>query len=543
MKRLYFILALTLAICFSHAQTFPWAKSAIGTGSDEGMSVSADTSGNAFITGYFTGSTITFGTYTLTKTTSSGANAFLAKYDKNGSVLWAKNSSGTGVCLPFLVNTDISGNAFVTGVFTSPSVTFGTYSLICTGVGSAVFIAKYDINGNALWAKGAGGIASDYARSVSTDASGNSYITGYFKSPSITFGAYTLTNTGSQNVFLTKYDTNGNVLWAKSSIGTGSDEGTSVSTDASGNAFVTGYFQGPTITFGTYTLTNLGATNMFLVKYDSNGNVLWAKNTSADDGSAVSVDASGNALVLGDFSNPTTTFGTYTLTNSGLSNVFIAKYDGNGNVLWAKSAGGTMQDYGYSISTYTGGVYVTGKTTSPTLTFGTNTITVPPSPNDAMFIAQYDLNGSLICAKALAGGGDDQNGVSADKFGNAYITGDFQPNPFIVGSNTLTLTGGEDVFIAKFNCQPDVTGIKNINKDLTAKLYPNPNNGSFTLQFDNTIENGELILFNSIGQQVHEQKITQGENKINTNALTNGLYHYTILQNKFQVSNGKIAIE
>jgi sugar lactone lactonase YvrE len=86
------------------------------------------------------------------------------------------------------------------------------------------------------------------------------------------------------------------------------------------------------------------------------------------------------------------------------------------------------------------------------------------------------------------------------------------------------------------------TGINELSnsKDL---IFPNPNNGSFNIRIGNTIENGELILFNSLGQQVHEQKITQGENKIITNGLAQGLYHYTLLQNKSQVSNGKIAIE
>ncbi len=88
------------------------------------------------------------------------------------------------------------------------------------------------------------------------------------------------------------------------------------------------------------------------------------------------------------------------------------------------------------------------------------------------------------------------------------------------------------------------TGINEINRNkITIKLYPNPNNGSFKLQVDSDIKNGELILVNSLGQKVYGQKITQGENQIITNNLAKGLYHYLILENKNQVSEGKIAIE
>ena len=73
--------------------------------------------------------------------------------------------------------------------------------------------------------------------------------------------------------------------------------------------------------------------------------------------------------------------------------------------------------------------------------------------------------------------------------------------------------------------------------------YPNPNNGSFKLQIDNEIENSEIILYNSLGQKVHYQKILQGENNIIAHDLVKGIYHYIILLDKGQISNGKLMIE
>ncbi|MEK6616208.1 MAG: hypothetical protein AABZ32_08880, partial [Bacteroidota bacterium] len=112
---------------------------------------------------------------------------------------------------------------------------------------------------NYLWAKSAGGTSNDYATSVTADASGNIIAAGSFVSPTITFGSTTLTNAGSVDMFFVKYDPSGNVLWAKSAGGTSYDEATSVTADASGNIIAAGLFVSPTITFGSTTLTNAGS--------------------------------------------------------------------------------------------------------------------------------------------------------------------------------------------------------------------------------------------------------------------------------------------
>src|SRR6185437_4146300 len=177
-------------------------------------------------------------------------------------------------------------------------------------------------SGTVLWAKSAGGGGNDNGYSVSTDAAGNAFMIGYLFSPAITFGTYTLTNAGAVNMFLVKYDANGNVLWAKKAGGTSNDFGNSVATDAIGNSFVTGSFQSPSITFDTYTLTNTSGVHVFIAKYDANGNTLWAKNSGGTNGAGNSIgtDAIGNVFVTGRFSSPTITFGTYTLNNAGTYN-------------------------------------------------------------------------------------------------------------------------------------------------------------------------------------------------------------------------------
>ena len=450
---------------FAQAPNCLWAKAAGGTYYDYGYSVATDASGNVYVTGSFSSPIITFGTTTLTN--AGSGNIFIAKYDAAGNVLWAKSAGGNGSDDGLSVATDASGNVYVTGYFTSSTITFGTTTLTNAGGGSNdMFIVKYNAAGNVLWAKREGGTSHEIGFSVTTDASGNVYVTGEFRSATITFGTTTLTNAGGGDIFIAKYDAAGNVLWAKRAGGTDYEFCKSVTTDASGNVYITGEFRSPTITFGTTTLTNAGNSNIFIAKYDAAGTVLWAKGAGSNNdnnGRIVTTDASGNVYVTGVFTSPTITFDTTTLTNAGSADMFIAKYDAAGTVLWAKRAGGADSDYGYSVATdASGNVFVTGSFLSSTITFGTTTLTNAGS--DDIFIAKYDSTGTMIWAKRAGGTNDDYGiSVTTDASGNVYVTGRFASPTITFGTNTLTNSGSGDIFIVKYDNMP----IVNLGSDTT----------------------------------------------------------------------------
>jgi hypothetical protein len=541
-KNYKFIFFLCLLPFLNKAQVYSWAHSGNGAGGYcEGMDVAIDASSNVYSVGQYASPNVIFGAYTLTN--AGNANAYLVKYDLNGNIQWARSAGGiysdgaTSVC------TDAANNIFVAGSFNSPNMIIGTNTLVNTGSADDIFLAKYDANGNVLWAKCAGDVSAEYPLGVSSDAAGNVFITGVFMGSSLAIGSTTLVNAGTSDaVFIAKYDANGNPLWARGGFG---DDGTAITTDATGNTYVAGVFTSTAITLGTYTLTNSGFGSMFLGKYDTNGNVLWARSSVGagfTEGLGVTTDAAGDVYVTGDFVGATTAFGTYTITNPGGGTMFLTKYDAAGNVQWVRSAGGAGGHIGYSVSTYTGGVFVTGGLNSAVSVFGTYTLSTPTASMDPMFIVKYDLNGNVLCADVLPTGGDDQSGVSVDQLGNAYITGDFISNPFVLGTTSLTAIGSEDVFVTKFSCQVSV-GIEVLNKEAGSGIYPNPNNGIFYLKSENELNNTELILFNSLGQKVHEQKIVQGINNINIPELRKGLYNYILFQDKQRVGDGKVVVE
>ncbi len=219
-----------------------------------------------------------------------------------------------------------------------------------------------------IWANSAGGNGVDEGNSVATDATGNMIATGYFKSDSITFGTTVLINSDSssltQDFFIVKYDSSGNVLWAKSAGGGNDDKGKGVAIDLSGNIIVTGSFRSDTITF-SYLLANAGNENIFIVKYDPSGNILWSKSAGGtgfyDAANSITTDGDGNIIIAGDFGSNSIPFGTTYLYNFGAINGFVVKYDSLGNVLWAKSVGGSGEETISSVTTDpTGNIIIAG---------------------------------------------------------------------------------------------------------------------------------------------------------------------------------------
>jgi hypothetical protein len=197
-----------------------------------------------------------------------------------------------------------------------------------------------------------GGSKSDYAYRLIKDIYGNHFVIGFFASPSMTIGSYTLTNAGDTNAFIAKFDKNWKVLWAKSSQGNKVDYGLSCVADDLGNCYMVGCFYSNTITFGGYTLTNanpVSTSDLFIVKYSPTGTVIWAKKaggTGTDKAIDIDIDNVGDLVVTGWFYSSSITFGTFNLTNSGTatSDIFIAKYSSSGNVIWATKAIGTEND-------------------------------------------------------------------------------------------------------------------------------------------------------------------------------------------------------
>jgi hypothetical protein len=359
--------------------------------------------------------------------------------------LWAVRAGGTQSDAAQLMTIDNQGNQYITGHFNG-TTTIGNTSLTSFG-DYDIFIAKLDPSGNWLWVRQAGGTQADVGNGIAVDSAGNVYVTGGFVGTA-TFGPVTLSHNYIEHLFLTKLDGNGNWLWTVEALGE-DNEAMGIAFDSDDNVYLTGAYR-YTVTFGALPqMTCVGLANVFVAKLDSAGNWLWAvQNTGIgwDVGICMAVDSAGNIYLTGRFQD-TATFGTIALTSSGGYDAFIAKLDGNGNWLWAKRAGGTSDDLGWSLVLDDfSNVYVAGAF-SNTASFGH--ITLTSSGSTDIFLTKLDSSGNWLWV-IKAGGTSDEiaYSVDLDSENNAYVTGQFGSTAYF-GPTVLTSYGSTDVFIAK----------------------------------------------------------------------------------------------
>ena len=198
----------------------------------------------------------------------------------------------------------------------------------------------------------------------------------------------------------------------------------------------------------------------------------------------IATDVDNKVYITGSFAC-SIAFGIDTL-NASYIDVYIAKYDALGNVLWAKRAGGIDDDAGTGITTDSDkNIYITGNYTSPTINFDSIVLTNDSAGYNDIFVAKYDTSGKVLWAVRAGGYNDDlcSGGIAIDRNKNLYISGMYWNSPIIFGSDTLNNDGYYDAFIAKLGFDT-ITGIKEINnKAGNIAIYPNP-----TKQVNITIE-------------------------------------------------------
>ena len=555
MKKLFFITVITILGLSVKAQApnWLWAKgstvsSSINTVGSEASVVATDASGNAYMAGVFTTS-VNFGADTLNNL--GPGNIFLTKYDPNGNALWAKRVSGTGYAnlWAYSVEVDALGNVYMAGYYNKPFIVFDADTLTnidYTGNSSDIFLTKYDANGNVLWAKSIGGTLSDEATSIVLDDLGNVYMAGYFNSPTISFDTITLTNdhvfgTYESDIFLAKFNSNGNVLWANRAGGTGMDQATSVTVDAAGNAYLGGWYTGDTLIFASDTLIASpgGTSNLFLAKYNTNGTVLWGKSAGCDGGteaiSYIAANAVGNIYVAGFFHSTTIIFGTDTLTNTNTdfsTDIFLVKYNTNGSVLWAKNAGGSGTDEVSSIALDTSGnAYVSGYFNSGTINFGTFSLINDYYNNSAydLFLTKYDANGNVLWAKSAGGTvSDEAFSVAVNPSGNIYLAGWFN-SPSLAFDTTMLKTSEGSYFLVKLKDTLTITNVPSLlNKNNGLTVYPNPATNDLTIE---SSQQATMEILNIQGQTIMQQQLQQGKTNIDISWLAKGVYILRLYSN------------
>jgi hypothetical protein len=528
-KQISIIITIFMFSLNAIGQSWQWANKIGSTSAEYILASTTDIFGNLYVVGNFS-STINISGNVISSV--GNLDLFLAKYNTNGTLLWLKGAGSGFVDEGQSVSVDNTGNVYVAGHFSGSSIQFGGTILTNAGGNNGdMYIAKYDANGNNVWAKRAGGSLYDEYNSSVIDNVGNIYVVGTYVSPTVIFGNDTLINlTGNSIMAVVKYDANGNLIWAKqSNTLNNSCMPNSIGIDSLNNIYVAGSFSGTTI-FGIDTIKIYGGGyNMFVAKYDQNGTEIWGRCADAfgvgATAQAIYVDASGNSYSTGYFSDTTLIFGQDTLNHFGTSytDVFLVKYDLNGNSQWARSAGGDLTDVTRAITGDSeGNVYIGGYFASNILTFDSLTLTNGTGFQD-FFLTKYSSNGSPLFAKQ-SNSYSNIYSLSNDTSNNLYVCGSYIDNPISFDNISLTNNGGIDAFIAKWG--DNSLGIESPSKELKIQVFPNPFSISISIN-SATYTEKKIRLFNMFSQKVIENYFTK-DIILNTEQLINGIYFYEI---------------
>lgn len=446
------------------------------------------------------------------------------------------------------METDANGNIYTTGTF-SGTVDFdpstAVFNLTATS-GSDNYIQKLDANGNFIWARAIGGINNDKSYDIHIDPMGNVYNTGHFNGtvdfdPSI--AVFNLTSVGAGDIYIYKLNALGDFVWAKSMGQLGSDWGTSIVSDATGNAYIVGSFQG-TVDFdpstGVQNLTSAGDYDSFFLKLTANRNFVWAKrmgNTSNDVINTLEIDALGNLYTTGYFVgtmdvDPGT--GVQNLTSVGTnSETYIQKLDNNGDLIWAKrlaASNAYNRPQGLCLDA-TGNVYTVG-TFAGTMDVdpSATTLYLTPQGSSDAFIHKLDPNGNFVWAKKMGQVGySESRAIDVDAQGNIYTTGIFNNtinlDPSPTNTDSITTNGNFDLLIQQLDSTGNFvwgTTIGGTDADYATAIHVDNNDDIHLIgQFKDTIQvnlaSGTTTLASQGREDVFILKLKSG---ITTNMTT-----------------------
>jgi len=456
-----------------------WAKRAGGADVDGAMAITALSDDSVVVAGSFFGSAA-FGedeTNEQVLTSAGLYDIFIARYNFDGTLAWAKRAGSSAFDTGLAITTSSDNSTVVTGSIGGVA-TFGkgeANETVLTSVGAYdIFVARYNSDGTLAWAKRAGGALCDVGYGVATLSNNSTIVTGVFAGVA-TFGQdepnqISMVSAGCHDIFVARYDSDGALEWAKSAGGLSNQSSSNVAALSDNSTVVMGYFAN-SATFGPgetneQILTSTGLMDIFIARYNSDGTLAWAKQaggSDADVGMGITKLLDNSTIITGAFSG-SSTFGSgepneTVLNSSGSVDIFLARYDSNGMLKWAKSAGGASgDDGGNAITMLFGNLVVVTGYFSGSATFGpgeTNE-TILTSTGDAdIFIARYNSAGLLVWAKSAGGISSDSGlGITAFLNNSTIVAGKFQDSATFgkgeVNQTTLTSAGYEDIFVARF---------------------------------------------------------------------------------------------
>ena len=391
-----------------HAQQWNWAVSA-GDGSnvDQCYGIATDSQGHVYWSGSVRG-TSQFGCGTIT--TGGNTAGVLAKYDAGGNCLWVRSVLVTfDDALAYDIAIDAEDRVYITGSYNGNAVFSNGVTLGSLG-SDDIFLARYDVDGNCLWARRAGSSgSSDEARGIAVAPDGAVFICGIAGGNTMSFDNISIPNPGNfRQLFIARYDSTGTAQWAKASTGNGQSKSARSISVANGRLFVTGQFSFTAGSFdGIPISTTTAGGKAYVLACDLDGNALWANSYGIGDheGMGITADTLGNVFMVGRLWGNMFLPDDTLVSMSSNDDFMILKFDANGNYQWGKSTGSTQRDLSWSAAADgQGNAYIAVQFNATVDFFGTS---LTSSGGEDIAILKMDGAGNVVWAKKAGAGQRD----------------------------------------------------------------------------------------------------------------------------------------
>ena len=429
----------------------------------DARAVSVDPFGNVWITGMYRG-TVNFGGGNIATVGNADDTAYLAKFNSGGTHLYSVGFDGGTTTSEYgtVIACDPSGNVFLAGQM-SASINLGGGFLNSAG-GTDIFLAKFNNAGVHQWSKKFGDASNQFPNGIAVDGGGNVYLTGFFQG-TVDFGGGGLVSTGgSTDIFLARFDPSGNHVWSKRFGETGTQNVLGITITAAGDIGMTGPFAGQA-DFGGGALTSLGSNDIYIARFNSAGTHVWSKrfgDSATQSGNGIGFDPVGNVIVSGSFQG-TVNFGGDGLTTAGGNDIYLAQLDAAGNHVWSKRFGDVSVQSPAGVRVDAGGGIVLSGHSQGTINFGGDDL-ITAGAND-IFLARFDNDGDHIWSSRF-GDLNEQQAVkpAIDSAGNPVIAG-FINGTVDFGGGGLAASG-QDIFVARYSrVYPEIHDIVDVPGD------------------------------------------------------------------------------
>lgn len=448
MKKAIYSFSLLFALnywCSAQNLSPEWAASTGGNASESGDCISSDAAGNVFVAGSFNSTFLVVNGDTLFNKGTSSTDIFLTKYSSAGKVIWSKGLGSLEDDHVSAVTCDNAGNVIITGTFTGKKFDANGISITNSGFVNA-YVAKFDPEGNAVWALSCGGAYFDVGVAVQCDEDGSTYLLGDFQSKTIVLGTEFLVNAEglTSDIFILKISGDGHVIWAERTGGLGNDMGYGLALAPNGDVLITGEYRSPALLMGKESVLNEGIGNAFVACFSHDGKPSWIKSlggNSSDKGKYITTDDEGNIIVAGTFRSTDLDMGTTVLENS-LSNktccdLFIVKLDGKGETQWTQQVKGIGNKTLNGMALQNdGNLIINGSFPGDRISIGATVLT-NYARDYCNFISEIDKDGKELWIKRLNTSNVVVSGFCTDFTGNLYLTGQFAEFQINIGNIKL----------------------------------------------------------------------------------------------------------